>query len=201
MPDTPTPEAVAVAREDPRLGFAGPGEGGAEPTGAARALVLFSQFRAPQTRPVPPWATGPWAALCGPPSPGLVVDGVVLAERFASRLPPSAYAGGTGPGTGPWQRYVEEILRQVDERVDFGQFDGDGDGVADFVVLVLPAVAGFLPDGEGRAGLGVDYVTADAGARGGPVQVSGSPARGALVPEGDSLTAQVLCRQLGGAGR
>lgn len=201
MTDEPTPETIAVARQDPRLGFAGRGQDATEPTGAARALVLFSQFRAPQTRPVPPWATGPWAELCGPLSPVLAVDGVVWAERFASRLPASAYVRAASGGTGPWQRYVEEILRQVDARVDFAQFDGDGDGLADFVVLVLPAVPGFLPGGDGRAGLGVDYVTADPGARGAPVQVSGSPTRGALVPEGEGLTAQDLCRSPGGAGR
>ena len=111
--------------------------------GKVHALVVFAEFadEVEDTVPVPAFAD----SLFDAEQPGsfthyyatmsfgqLQVRGTVLPRNYRSEHPAEAYLA-TQPGErGAYDRFVREILRQVDADVDFSQFDSDGpDGLPD----------------------------------------------------------------------
>ena len=149
------------------------------PHGRVHALVIFAQFRdeAPGDVAVPAYAPD----LFDPDLPGslthfyhsmsfgqLTVEGTVLPKRYTSDQPAAAYLPMEPDEPGRYGQFVLEILRQVDQDVDFARFDNDGpvgipnsgddDGVVDYVfVCVRSTPYGFLlRAATGVAGLGFD---------------------------------------------
>ncbi|MFH1570747.1 MAG: immune inhibitor A domain-containing protein, partial [Gemmatimonadota bacterium] len=190
--------------------------------GRAHALAIYTQFRnsPPRVAGVPADAAG----LFGVDRPGsfshfyremsfgeLLVEGTVLDRRYASVYGEAAYLAGPGEGEGKYARFVQEILRQADADVDYGQYDNDGpdglpnsgddDRIVDYVFIIGRMPPGFLKgQATGIVGLGfADYFdTQDRAADGSPIRVRGREANGAMIGEGDlAQTVGVMCHEFG----
>ena len=196
----PTPPPLTTGEAPPAgiLGFAADGTRATPGVlrSPARILVVFTQFGGTPPTPLPAWAAGMFdpgqagslQATCGAVSEALSLRGAVLPTRYQTRFPPSAYVDAPAANR---RRYVRDILRQVDAAVGLGQYDGDGDGVADFVVLFIAGSAhGKLSTpGSPSFGLGDDYAARR-------VLVSGHPHRGAWIVEADGDAVRQMCRGL-----
>ncbi|NKB66961.1 MAG: M6 family metalloprotease domain-containing protein [Candidatus Latescibacteria bacterium] len=188
--------------------------------GQVQALVVFAAFADEPlaTDAVPAFA----ADLFAPEKPGSLshfygtmsfdqfnLQGTVLRRRYRSQQPASAYLAEEPGKEGQYNRFVREVLRQVDRDVDLGLFDNDGpdgvpnsgddDGVVDYLFVNVHSVpAGFLLDGAtGIAGLESFQVGAT-GASGEPLKLGGGRNRGAIQQEGDwAQTVGVMAHEFG----
>ena len=190
--------------------------------GRAHALAIYTQFRngSPRTAGVPAEAVD----LFGLDRPGtfshfyremslgeLLIDGTVLDRRYASVYGEAAYLAGPGESDGKYARFVQEILRQADRDIDFGQYDNDGpdgvpnsgddDGIVDYVFIIGRMPRNFIRGGAtGIVGLGFPgYVdTEDPAFDGSPIRVRGREDRGAMIGEGNlAQTVGTMCHEFG----
>ena len=190
--------------------------------GRVHALVIFAQFadEAPGDPTVPAYA----ADLFKPDLPGslthffhtmsfgqFTLEGTVLPTRYTSDQPAAAYLQSEPGEPGHFGQFVAEVLRQVDQDIDFARFDNDGpdgipdsgddDGAVDHVfVCVRSTPYGFLKAAAtGIVGLGFRrYNSQDGRSDGGVVWIWGTPSRGAVGREGSfAQTAGTLAHEFG----
>ncbi|NKB67677.1 MAG: hypothetical protein GKR89_11490 [Candidatus Latescibacteria bacterium] len=130
----------------------------------------------------------------------LSVDALVLPRRYAAAGPAISYLATEEGDYGGYGQFVIDVLRQVDQDVDFSQLDnngpdgipdsGDDDGLVDYIfVNILSTPRNFIIQGAtGIVGLGFDqFYTNDVSRLDGPIRISGSRAHGALQGEGRNL--------------
>ncbi|MEW6754979.1 MAG: immune inhibitor A domain-containing protein [Candidatus Latescibacterota bacterium] len=185
--------------------------GGSAPAGPAHvnALLICAAFSDQLVRsPLPPAYV---AAIFDPERVGsfthfydtmsggrLRVQGTALPGRYASSGPASRYVSADPTRMGDYGTFAQEVLAAVDRDVDFRLYDNDGpdgvpnsgddDGYVDYVFLtVVSTPPGFiLRRATGVANLGFgDMATADRGAGGRYLRVSGAQDHGCLVQEGN----------------
>jgi len=114
--------------------------------GTYEALVVFARFSDDPPKEVPSWADD----LFNPDVPGSVshyyedqsigrlhLRGTVLPRVYTSSGPRASYLAQDATELGGFGRFVREVLEGVDPDVDFGRFDGDGDGVVDLIVVLV----------------------------------------------------------------
>ena len=197
----------------------------AKPTSEPRqghqsAIVIFAGFQGEAAgRSVPAWSD----RILDPDLPGsfshfyhtmslghLTVDGAIASRWYQSEQVSDAYLAADQTSFGGYGQFSAEILRQVDEDIDFSRFDNDGpDGIpdsgdddrhVDALFLVLPtAPARFIRGpATGVASLGLDqaYRTNDVGVEGFPVHIR--PWTGCVL-QGESYTETVgaMCHEYG----
>jgi M6 family metalloprotease-like protein len=142
----------------------------------------------------------------------LQIQGTVLPKYYASEKSDSAYLARRPNEEGGYGEFVLEILRQVDDDYDLGQFDNDGadgipnsgddDGKVDYVFINLLSVPPnfILGKADGRANLGFspEYMSADTAAQGIPIRVSGGFYRGAVLRASSfAKTASYMAHEFG----
>ncbi len=172
--------------------------------GPINVLVVFAQFAddTDQSRSIPDYADN----LFNPDLPGsfthfyhtmssgqVQIRGTVLPRRYSSLGASTAYISSNPDSIGQYGRFVAEILAQVDQDVDLGQFDNDGpdgspdsgddDGQVDYLFVNLRSVPrGFLlGPATGIAALGLKDPFHS---RSLPPQDRGSVVDGAIQQEG-----------------
>lgn len=202
---TPVPDQPEVAKvedskvedsslEHPRamgvLGFAADRDQPAPLRSQDRVLVIFAQFGDQSAHPIPSWAQAllaPGADGCGTSDVETLPRVSILPHRLQSRWPASAYNDAPSKNR---RRFLQQVLSQV-QSSDARAHDGNGDGVVDFVIVVVDGLqSGQLPEGlSAAAGLGSDF---DAGA----VRFSGHARRGALVVEPSGAQSPDICTYL-----
>ena len=195
------------------------------PQGQLNVLTVFAQFanEAPSGPQLPSYARD----LFNPERPGsfthfyqtmshgeLEIRGTVLPRRYSSDEPASVYLSADPAESGDYGQFALEILRQVDEELDFGQFDNDGpdgvpnsgddDGFVDYIFInLLSTPRSFIVgSATGVAGLGmyVPFVSADLAADGQPIRVTGASGHGAIQREGTfALTVGSMAHEFGHA--
>ena len=163
-------------------------------TGTRRALVLFALFKGDPTSPVPSWAVD----IFNPDLPGsfshfydtmsfgrLQVRGEVAPRVYESSRPAAAYLSTDPSERGQFGQFVQGILRQANQDIDFAEFDsdcpdgvpnaGDDDGVVDVVFIVLERIpAGFLlseATGIGDLGFNGGHSSKDLGRNGQAIKI------------------------------
>ena len=173
----------------------------------AMALVIFARFQDEEDTPIPPYSSN----IFDPDQPGslshfydtmsfgqLQLDGVILPDRYASERRAASYLAANPGKSGGYSRFVLDILKQVDEQVDFALFDNDGpdgmpdsgddDGIVDYIfVNMLSTPPGFIVGGAtGIAGLGFSkfHSTGDRGQDGRPIRIGSWIWQGSVVQEG-----------------
>ncbi len=183
-------------------------EGFLESRGHIKALTVFAKFsdQAPTSNSPPAYADnlfkveypGSLAHFYDIMSFGqLNLRGEVLARRYASDYPTTAYLAKNSTVHGDYGNFVLEIMRQVDRDVNLSDFDNDGpdgvadsgddDGIVDYVfVNTLSIPKGFLIGAAtGIVGLGFnEYLSEDLGYNGQPIRILGGVNRGAIQQEG-----------------
>ena len=194
------------------------------PHGRVHALVIFAQFKdeGPEDATAPAYAVD----LFDPDLPGsfshfyhtmsfgqLTVEGIVVPRRYTSDQPGAAYLSAEPEEPGQYGQFVLEILRQVDQDMDFSQFDNDGpdgipnsgddDGAVDYVfVCVRSTPYGFLFGGAtGVGGLGSDaYYSEDASISGQAIRIRAEAEWGAIGREGTfAQTVGMMAHEFGHA--
>ncbi len=190
-----------------------------------KILVVFAQFRdeAPGDETIPAYTPD----LFDPARPGSMahfyqtmslgrfqVEGEVAPRRYRARQPAAAYLAESADKPGRFDRFVQEILAQVDEEVDLRRFDNDGpDGVPDsgdddgwvdyLYVKVRSTPPGFLrgrATGIARLGPPVLYTSQRLGRTGAAIQVNGGTEGGAISREGSfAQTVGVMAHEFGHA--
>ncbi|MEW6756029.1 MAG: immune inhibitor A domain-containing protein [Candidatus Latescibacterota bacterium] len=130
----------------------------------------------------------------------LRVRGTVLPRRYAAAGTAAEYVADDPANTGPYGRFVQEVLEAADRDVNFRLYDNDGpdgrpdsgddDGTVDYVfVTVVSTPRSFIRRGAtGIASLGFrgEVTTGDTGASGEPIRIGGTRERGCLVREGNA---------------
>ena len=195
-------------------------------SGHIRVLVIFAKFKdeALGTDRPPAFA----GALLDPSIEGsfahfyhamsfgqLRIEGTVLARRYVSDRPASAYLAPEPGQSGGYSEFVREVLRKVDADVDLSSFDNDGpdglpnsgddDGRVDYVSInVISTPRRFIlgnATGIGRLGESQnDYLAADLAASGEPTRISFQYHHGSIQQEGNlAQTAGVMAHEFGHA--
>ncbi len=180
------------------LGFAA--DGTSAPPVALRApthvLVVFTQFAGTPALPVPTWGTGLFngesgqtvQGLCSAICEQLSMTGTVLPKRLQTRFPASAFSEAPADNR---RRYAGQILQQLRQETDLAPLHGDGDGLPDFVVLVLADAA------EERLGYSSSQdLDQRALEEAQMLRNSGYAAHGAIIAEHEEATARDICRRL-----
>ena len=193
--------------------------------GRANILVVFAKFKdeAPDHDQIPDFAN----ELFDPNVPGSVahfyhtmsfgqlrIHGAALPKRYSSAQPASAYLASAPDEYGSYGQFVREILQQVDEDIDLGEFDNDGedgisnsgddDGWVDYVCIsMLSTPRNFLLGGAtGIAGLQMPggYRSQNVSASGIRISVGGFFTDGAIFREGSfSQTVGSMAHEFGHA--
>ena len=182
----------------PKMAAGRPKRVGTHIRGRQMALVIFAKFRdeAPQDSLAPPYAVD----LFDPHLPGslshfydamslgqLQLTGSVLPKRYTSDHPASFYVSSSDTVVGQYGLVVQDILRKVDEEVDFGEYDNDGwdgvpnsgddDGYVDLVFINLRSIPDRfligLATGIAALGLTEDWASGDLSPNGTPTRVRG----------------------------
>ena len=166
------------------------------------AVLIFATFKGeiPAGGQVPDWAgeifdpdrEGSFTHFYNEMSFGRhVVNGEIVPRWYESDHEREYYLADNPSEPGRFGAFSLEILRKVDEDIDFARFDNDGpdgvpnsgddDGIADVVFIAMPrSVDNFLigsATGVGQLGAGDDYpldgelATDDAGVAGSPISV------------------------------
>ncbi len=190
-----------------------------QPTGQVNALAIFAQFadEAEKGDALPTYAQD----LFDPEIPGsfahyyrtmsfgqLAIHGTILPKRYTSLSPAAAYLAPTQDIKGNFDRFVDEILAQVDQEFDLGQFNNDGaDGLpnsadddrrVDYVFILMRSVPSrfLLGNATGIAGLKTKYRSQDKNAKGKKLYISGMRYHGTIFKAGNFLqTAGIMVHE------
>ena len=196
-----------------------------EPRGRHHALVIFAKFKG--ERPDITTAPDHAEALFDPNRRGslshfyktmsfgqMELSATVLPKRYTSDRGADSYLSKASGKRGKFDQFASEILRAVDEDVDFAQFDNDGpdgipnsgddDGYVDYVFInLLSTPRDFIIGGAtGVAGLRFEehFPTTDTGANGEVIYVNRLARAGSMSREGGfSQTVGTMAHEFGHA--